>query len=448
LILINKINNNFSRAGLLKYFYNSSWLVGEKFLRLFSGLFVGVFVARYLGPENYGILNYVISFVAMIAVISNLGMDEIVINDLIDKPRKKHIIIGTSLYLKFIGVFLTLLIISTSFLFHFNNCQVNTFIFIVALSYVFVPFNVIDLYFQSQVKAKYLVQANIISLIVNSLLRLFFVYIQAPLMYFMLCTILDTFIVATFLYFNYKKHKENIEKWMFKLKYAKELIMKSLPLLLSNMVIILYMRLDQIMIKEMIGFENVGTYSVAVRLTELWYFIPVAIGSSFFPALIKIKTQDNNLYYKRLHYLITFMVLMSLLIAIPSYIFSEKIITFLYGESYTSSISVFKIYIWASIFVFIGVPSGKWFIIENLNKVYLYRSIMGVICNVVLNIIFIPRFGINGAALATLISYSIQSYFSNLIFRKTRKLFIIQTKSLLLFNLISVIYDFIKRKNN
>jgi O-antigen/teichoic acid export membrane protein len=431
MILRVKIPFIFRHSGFKKYFLNSSWLVGEKLIRLISGLFVGIYIARYLGPANYGILNYVISFVAMIAIISSLGLDETSVNELLSYPKEINIILGTVFRLKYIGVFITLLLIISTFLFHFNDEKTNIYILIISLSYLFQPFYVIDFYFQSQVKAKYLVQANIIGLIINSILRLFLVFMHASLVYFVFISILDTFIVALSLVLFYLKLNFSISNWKFDNSLAKKLLSKSWPLMLSGVVAMVYMRIDQIMLKEMIGFDAVGIYSAAIRISELWYFIPIAICNSFFPALVNSKIMNQRLFLNRMQGLLNILVAISLSISIFVTIFSTKIISILYGSHYYESALILTMHIWTGIFVFIGVASGKYLIIENLTRISFYRSFFGAIANILLNLVLIPKIGILGAAISTLVAQIIAAYIFDFFNTKTRELFYLKSKALL-----------------
>lgn len=425
--------------GFKKYFYNSSWLIFEKIIRLIAGLFINVYVARYLGPNDYGIINYVISFVTLFAVIAPLGIDEILVSELLKNSDQQEVILGTAFFLKMLGIFLILLLISFSFLFDFNDFKTNTFILVFSLSLLFQPFNVIDFFFQSTVKAKYGVMSNIFTVVLSSIIRVVLVIFHAPLFYFILVSIIETFCAAAVLIFFYKRKLFSFRKWKFDLSYAKKLLQQSWPLIISGFVIIIYMRIDQIMIKKILGFDAVGNFSVAVRLTELWYFIPMAIGSSFFPALINSKNTNESIFKNRLSNLMTLMVVIALLISIPLALFSNFFVTFLFGHEYIKAAPVLIVNIWASVFVFIGVVSGKWFIIHGLNKISLFRSIIGAIANIGLNFFLIPKFGIVGAAISTVVCQIFQTYLSNVLFKCTRPLFLMQTKSLLLIDLLNIL---------
>jgi O-antigen/teichoic acid export membrane protein len=190
------------------------------------------------------------------------------------------------------------------------------------------------------------------------------------------------------------------------------------------------MRIDQIMIKEMLGKREVGLYSAAVRLSEAWYFIPIIITSSLFPSVVNAKKVSESLYYSRIQHLYSFMFLLSFSIALLMTFLSDWMMVLLYGEAYREAGQVLMINIWAGVFVFLGVASSKWFLSEGLQNLLTVNTVIGAIVNVILNFILIPKYGICGAAIATVISQSIASYFMNFLFSETRSNFLRLTKSI------------------
>lgn len=214
---------------------------------------------------------------------------------------------------------------------------------------------------------------------------------------------------------------------------AKSLVKESWPLILSGVTIMIYMRIDQIMLGEMVGNQAVGIYSAATRISEIWYFIPMAVVSSVSPAIFAAKQNSETLYVKRIKQLLRLMVLISLVIALPMSFLSGTIITILFGNGYAEAGQVLAIHIWASLFVFMGVATSPWFIAEGLTHLSLRRTLMGAITNVVLNLFLIPAYAGIGAAIATVISQAFASFFSNLTHAKTRNLFLIQLQSLLIY---------------
>lgn len=418
----------------MKYFKNTSWLFGEKILRMIVGLFVGVWVARYLGPEQFGLFSYAQSFVGLFVVIATLGLDSIIIRELVHDERHKDALLGTAFWLKLIGAILVLITLAIAVNFTSNDTYTNSLVFIIASATIFQCFNVIDFYYQAKVLGKYIVYSNVISLLVSSIVKIALILIKAPLIAFAWAIAFDSIVLAMgYLFFYLKNHSLfTIQHLTFNKNIAFSLLKDSWPLILSGMVIAVYMRIDQVMIKEMLGNEAVGQYAAAVRISEAWYFVPMVIASSVFPAIINAKKISEELYYARLQQLYNFMVWLSIAIAFPLTFLSDWIINLLYGEQYNQAGSVLMIHIWTGVFVFLGVASGKWYVSENLQKLAFSRTFYGVIVNILLNILMIPKFGIYGAAIATLISQAVASYIADLFSKKTRNNFIMKTKSLLL----------------
>jgi len=418
----------------MRYFSNTSWLFGEKILRMAVGLFVGVWVARYLGSEQFGLFAYAQSFVGLFAAIATLGLDEIVVRELVKDESRIDELIGTAFWLKLMGAIGVLAILAIAVNFTSNDHYTNVLVFIIASATIFHSFNVIDFYFQSKVLSKYVVYANIISLFVSSLVKIILVLNNASLIAFVWVVFFDSFILACgFIYFYIKNNATfNIQNLICNKSTAVNLLHDSWPLVLSGIVISIYMRIDQVMIKEMIGSEAVGQYAVAVRLSEAWYFIPMVIASSLFPAIINAKKQSEELYYARLQKLYDLMVWMAIVIALPMTFLSDWAVNFLYGEQYSQAGSVLMIHVWAGIFVFLGEASSRWFLSENLQKYSFYRTLAGAIINIVLNYNLIPKYGIYGAAFATLISQAVASYLFNITNKKLKYTFLLQTNAILL----------------
>jgi len=432
--MIAKIKTLKNNYGFMKYFKNTSWLFAEKILRMLVGLFVGIWVARYLGPEQFGLFSYAQSFVGLFSSIATFGLNGIVVRELVKYPEKEKGLLGTGFILKILGAILTLLFLAMAINFTSNDSNINILIFIIASSIIFQSFNIIDFYFQAKVMSKYVVFTNSFSLLLSSLIKIVLILNNSSVIAFAWVILFDSIVLSLgYLYWYFRVKKEFfLSTIIFDFKLAKNLLKDSWPLVFTSIVIIIYMKIDQVMIKEMLNSEAVGQYAAATRLSESWYFIPVVISSSLFPAIIKAKEVNEKLYYSRLQILYDLMVWVAVIIALPMTFLSDWIVIFLYGIEYSESGSVLMIHIWAGIFVFLGTASSKWFIIENLQKYSFYRTFSGAIINIVLNLILIPKFGIKGAAVATLISQLVASYFFNIFNKKLFIIFQLQTNSLLL----------------
>ena len=422
-----------SNQGFMRYFKNTSWLFAEKILRMVVGLFVGIWAARYLGPEQFGLFSYAQAFVGLFAAIAGLGLDGIIVRELVKNPSKQAVLLGTAFYLKLIGALLVLLALAGTVTLSHQDSLTTWLIFIIASSTVFQSFNVVDFFFQAKVLSKYVVYANIISLLISSFVNIGLILTSASLIAFAWVVLFDSVILMLgFVYYFQRHAKLNIKRLNFSKATAINLLKDSWPLILSGLVISIYMKVDQIMIKEMLDAEAVGQYVAAVRLSEAWYFIPMVIASSLFPAIINAKKVSEEFYYAQLQKLYDLMVWIAIAIALPMTFLSDWVIDLLYGVQYDQSGAILMIHIWVAVFVFLGVASSRWFIVENLQKYSLYRTLAGALINVMLNYILIPIYGIYGAAYATLASQVVASYLFNITNKKLRYTFLLQTNAILL----------------
>jgi len=225
----------------------------------------------------------------------------------------------------------------------------------------------------------------------------------------------------------------SIKNLTFKRETAVSLLRDSWPLIFGSFAASIYMKIDQVMIKEMLDSKSVGYYAVAVKLSDIWLFITVVLTQSLAPSIVNAKKVNNELYLERLQVMYNLLVKISVFISILMFIFSKDIILLLYGEKYQNSIEILNIYIWSIIFIFLSNGSWSYYLNENLQKIASMRLLYGAIINIILNVYFIDYFGLVGAAYSTIISYSISSYFINYFYKKTRENFSLQSKSILNF---------------
>ena len=418
-------------AGIRRYGANTAWLMGEKVLRMFMGLFVGIWVARYLGPEQFGLLSYAQSFVFLFTAIATLGLDSIVVRELVKDNSQRNVLLGTAFALKLIGSLCILPLLWFGVQFTSNDSYTNLLIFIIASGTIFQSFNVIDFYYQSSVLSKYVAFANTITLAISSIIKIVLILNEASLLAFAIVGVFDTVILALgLIYFYWQKTHHSLREWQFDKVVAKRLLSDSWPLIISSVMVSLYMKIDQVMIKEMLDNNAVGQYAAAVRISEAWYFIPMAICNSIFPAIINAKKESEVKYHSRLQKLFSFLAWLGVLVALIITVLGDYIIYLLYGVSYSESSYILKINIWGGVFVGLGVAASKWVVNENLLKNAMQRTVIAGFLNLILNLILIPIYGIKGAALSTLISYIFVNYLSLSLYKETRVCFIIQTKPL------------------
>jgi O-antigen/teichoic acid export membrane protein len=403
--------------GFRKILRNIGWLSAERLIRMVLSFLVGVYVIRYLGPEQFGQLSYSTSFVFLFLAITKLGLDEIVVRNLVKQQEASAKILGTAFVLKLIGCVLALFIVSGGIILSTEDGLVRWMTVIIAFSMIFTCFDILDLWFQSQVISKSIAIVRSLQFVISSLAKMGFIWLQLPVISFAYLFVADTIIRAIGMTWVYLKDQQHlVGRWKFDKSVAVDLLQNSWPLILSGVMVTINMNIDQVMLGNMSTSEELGNYAAAVKFSEVWYFIPTVICSSVFPAIVQAKQQSRQEYYAKIQQLYDFMSFLSLSIALVVAFTSENVLTRLLGAEYASAGTILTLHIWSGIFIFFGVARGNWLVIEDMTRLSLITQLMGAATNVVLNIFFIKQYGAIGAAIATMISYAVSSYFSCMIF--------------------------------
>lgn len=416
--------------GFVRYFANTSWVVLGNILRLIVGLLVGVYVARYLGPEQFGLLSYSVAFVSLFGVFATLGLDSIVIRELVKTPENRDELLGTAALMKLAGSILMVVLLLAGMQFSTEDDYTVMLVGIIASSYLFQAVYVADYHFQATVQSKYIVIAQSIQTFIGSIIKVCFVLTDAPLYLFAVAALIDSMLFAVGLGWSYYTKVGSILAWRFRAVKAVSLLKNAWPLILSSFAIMIYMRIDQVMIKHMLDNEAVGIYVAAVKISEAWYFLPMAITASLFPAIINAKKESKELYMDRLQKLHNLLAFIAIVIALPVSLLSIEIIGVLYGDVYVSAAPVLSIHMWGGVFVALGAASSKFLVSENMQLRAFFRTFAGMVINILMNLILIPHFGITGAAIATLVSYAFAGYLYDIFDPKCRAMFVIKTKAI------------------
>ncbi|MGF1924195.1 MAG: flippase [Bacteroidia bacterium] len=431
----------FDEEAFNKYLKNTGWLMLARVGSLGIKILVGFSIANYLGKELYGILNYPIAFTTFFVAAAALGLDGFITRELLRTPENRDQLLGTAFFMKLIGGIAVLPIIYVTYKVWNNHKEIETpliYILLVGLTGITQAFYITDSYFQSKVQAKYVMRVQIVGNIFSAFLKLSFIFLKLSVEWFVFSLLLDTVILAIgYLYF-YQIKAGSIFKWVYNSTLARYLIKNSWPLALSAVLVSIYMKIDQLMVANYLGTGALGIYSNVVQLSESWYFIPVAIVTSVFPAIMNAKRDDPERYIRRLQNMYDLMVWISLTVALFMTFASPIIFKIVYKEEFWSGAHVLTVHVWAGIFVFLGSASGQYLIAEGYTKLAMLRTGMGAIVNIGLNIIWIPKYGIMGAALATVIAYFTATFFI-LFIPKTRPQGIMMLKSLFLVSLFQKI---------
>jgi len=409
---------------------NTNWLLFEKAISAPCGLILSIVLARYLGTDLFGNYNYLVAIVLIIVPLAALGLNAIVTRELVNHPESQHKIMGTALAGRFIGTSIGALVLLAIALW---DDPANKYLVIcLAVGQLFSAFTVFNFWFQAKMRNSHAVFSRLIALFIGLSLKLLAVYLDLGIQALILLYSLDFLLVAVFNLVFYLKDRELTEPMVVEKQRLLSLISQSKWLIMSSVAAVINLKIDIIMLQHLSSSAEAGIYSVAARISELWFFIPIAITASYFPVLLKKKTESLDLYHTSLQKLNDILMGMAVVIIVPTLLLSEFFIVLLFGEEYRTAAFMLNIHIFGGIFIFMRTLLSKWLIAEGILRFSLVTHGIGAICNVVANYFFIPEYGGVGAAWASVFSYAMASYFALFFASATRPMAMVMTKSLLM----------------
>lgn len=420
--------------GIKGILQNLSWLFADRMLQFTVGLGVSIWVSRYLGPAQFGTFSYAIAVVSLFGTFASLGLRSVVIRELLQKPTLKTTILGSAFVLLLFSGILSVL---ASLLFaYLTDQRILLLVGIIAVGLLFQSMQSAAFYFEAHLQSKYLAYANNSAYLLASSLKVLLILTHAPLFAFGAVSALEIVFSSVMLVFLYQKvHTLRIWKWRFSKLTAQSLLNNSYPIILTSLMIVIYTRTDQMMIRHYLSEREVGYYAAAIRLSEVWYFVPMLVQSSLFPSLIKFnETSSPQNRAKRQAYF-SLMTVFSYLIAIPTSLLAKPIISILYGQAFMPSAIILSISIWTLPFVSLGVARNAMLVANNQTKLPLFFTTCGALLNVGLSIMLVPRMGALGAGLSTLVSQVVSSYLSSFFLPSTIHLGLEMTRAIFLPNL-------------
>ena len=425
------------RPDVRKILANTGWLFSDSVLRLILAVLVSAWVARYLGAEQYGQLNLALAYSAIIGPIAALGLDNVLVRRFVTEDQHGKVL-GTAFYLRLVCAILVsapLLLIVNAL--HSDQPVILALMLLMVISRGFQALEVLRHWFNSQVEARSIVIARNLSFFTISALKVVAILQGSPLIVFGLLYALDIVFFMFLLLWSYRRgqRKRGLHhRWAVDWDYGRSLLRESWPLILGGLAVTVYMRIDQIMLGQLLPVDvaerSVGVYAAAVRVSEMWYFVPLAIVTSTFPALLQSKQRSEHLYHKRLQRLFNLLVLVAYSVAIPMTILSGFIINLLYGAEYADAAPALIVLVWAGVWVSMGYARAQVLIAEDATVMSMWASVAGAAVNVALNWLMIPAMGVLGSAIATLVSQIVAAHLSTLLVPRVRQFGIMQTKAL------------------
>lgn len=405
--------------------------MGDYIFSLTASLIVGIAVARYLGPEMYGIIAFATAVYAVLVMIVTLGIDDIIMKDIMQHTEMQGSIYGSALFIKFAAAFIVYAVTLIYCIINYSGDKLYS-VLIISGAVLFQPLSVFYCVFLINAQAKYTSIARMVSYTLSSILKIILIIVNAPVTYFAFAVFIDYAVLYLTVILMYKYKNYTVSGWYIDISYIKYILKSAVPLFTAVLFYTFYQKITVIIISSMYSDYASGIYSAAVRLAEIWYMVPAVLMTAFFPAVVKAKQISEEEYIKRIKTLFYVTSIPFILMAFFTALLSPFIIKILYGEKYINSSIVLALTIWSVPFISFYVISGKFFILENKVKHLLLRSVLSFILIIVLNYFLGSLYYLKGFSSALLISSFISFFLIDLCFKDTRKLFFIKLESIFL----------------
>lgn len=380
---------------------NAGWIVGGRLSNKLLSFLVGIITARYLGPDNYGLINYAAAFITFAASLCNLGINSVIIKDFSDHPDEEGIALGTTLVLRAISSLLSAVMI-VGIVAIVDQGEPAT-ILVTALSTVGLLFQIFDIFnkwFQSRLQSKYAAMATVVSYVVASGYKIALLIFGKSVEWFALATAVEYMVTAGILLCAYKRNGG--ERLSFSTGKAKQLLSASSGFIVSGLMVSIYAATDKLMLKQMLNGAAVGYYALAVSVSAMWTFVLQAVIDSLYPSVIQSYEKDRKLFEKRNRQLYAIVIYAALLVSFAISLLAKPIVTILYGAAYLPAVEPLQIVTWYTAFSYLGIARNAWMVCEHKQKYLKYLYVGAAVLNIVLNLLLIPRWGTVGAAWASL----------------------------------------------
>jgi O-antigen/teichoic acid export membrane protein len=409
---------------LRKTLANLTWLSVDRVLRIGGSIVVNAWLTRYLGAELNGVMYYALSFAGIFAPLATLGLDALVVRDIVRNKADRDEILGSAFVLRLLGASVAVVIaVGAVMTVRPGDGYTHWLVFLAGLGLVFQSFDVIDFWFQSQLQSKHTVYAKNAAFVLLNLGKIATILSGAEVEVFILLTSLEFAAGGIGLVLMYRKTGFSVAQWKFRPQLLRNLLTNSWPLVLTDFGVLLQSRIDQVMLGEMLGNDQVGLYAAAVKLTEPFGFIPMIIMTSVYPVIVKSKEWSEDVFYSRMKNLYRMMTIVTLSVGVPVSLFSSEIVHILYGDAFSQTAVFVTLMIWSRLYANFGTARSIFISAENLFRHTLLCALSGSAVNIVVNYLLIPRLGVLGSILGTYASFTVTVFVLDAIVPRTRRNF-------------------------
>jgi O-antigen/teichoic acid export membrane protein len=405
------LGSKFNALLVNRFFKNATWLMGEQVLRLIANVFVAIYIARYLGAEQFGVLSYLLALTTFEIAISRLGMESIVVREAVTGDFKSPVVVGTAFALMLSASVVLCLTSTLFFTLAESSPELRSLSYILFLSPLFTAFYVIDFYYQSQLKAKYSAICKSIAIALSSILKLLFIFLDFDVFWFVVAFLFDFAVLALIflLMFTMDGHVNYLRR--FSASCARRLLKSAWPMVLTSIAVLIYMKTDQLMIRYFMNMESLGIYTAAIKVYEGWVIIPSMLSVSLLPMMVSLKAGCRDVYALRMTQIFSLVIWLSFIALLGVLALGGWFVPLLFGNDYLAAVPILNIIMFASVFAALGSVSGRYFTVEGMEKKIAFRMLLSAAINIVLNYFLIPVYGIVGAAYATLFCLFFANYF-------------------------------------
>jgi len=395
---------------------NVKWVVICKTAQSLLQLVVGLLTARYLGPANYGLINYAKSVVAFAVPVMQLGLNNTLVKEIIDHPEDEDRIVGTSLLMGFVSSLVCIAMVS-GFVSVFNQGEPQTILVSVLYSFslIFQALELMQYWFHSKLKSKYPSMIMLCAHVVVSAYKIYLLITAKNVYWFVVVHSIEYGIIGVSLFGIY--HKVEKRKLAFSLRLAKQLLKRSYPYIIATMMVTVFHNTDHIMLKAMAGNKENGFYTAAITCACVCQFVFYAIIDSMRPVILANRKESQSAYEKKISGLYCIVIYTALLQSVGFTFFASIIVRVLYGTEYIAAIPVLRILTWQSPFSYMGTIRNIWLLAEEKQKHLWKINLTGALLNAAMNYVLIPYWGASGAAFASLVTQVLINFVLGFVYR-------------------------------
>lgn len=410
---------------------NISWLLLDRVFRMLVGVVTIAVVARHLGTAGFGELNFAINLVAILTSVAGMSLDGVVVRELVRRPEQTTHVLGSAVAIRIFGALSCIGLVTLVGQIEGKDSSTAPLAIIISLGFLPQVFDVTDLWFQRHLQSKFTVIAKSIATLVGAGIKLGLAWSGASIEMFAWAQAGDAALLSAALVGMYCRTGHRVSNWRVSKEIIFTLLKDCWPLVLAGLLVGLYGRVEQFLVRSFLDSDNLGFYYASARITDLWNFVPNLLLTTLYPLLLEKRSSDHQAYKRWMQTTFDLLTSIGLLIAIGASVLSPILIKAIYGNDYGPAASILLIQVWFAPFTFSGAVRAQLLLMDGSTVYHWWAALIGIAGNLGLGLWLTPRLGAQGAAISALVGYILSAYITSLIFPKLRECGRMQTKAML-----------------